>query len=339
MKDMSCSEASAADFLSLIEQELRIGTFIWTIEPERIQWSDGMFELFGLVPRSVEPSFSLIQAVTHDEDRRTPASLRLAVNDGRSLNREFRAVLPSGEIRWLAMRARTVAVKSGNPKKIIGACMDVTDKYVANAQAALGESRRQALVQAAGGVAWLARADGAIMDVADLAAQRTPGVTPWGDGWLSWIHPDDRDNALRVWKEAVHDKIGYVNDFRVMHRDGTYHWNRAGAVPLRDKAGQLLEWVGISFDMQERAKGSGAKNDRCALTGAQIRGARGMLKWSVRDLADAADVSPATLRRLEEFDGPAPCPSDTLHSISRALGAGGVEFVDMPHGKPAIRPR
>lgn len=337
--EMSREDTGHADFLPLIEQEFRIGTFIWTLEPERIQWSDGMFALFGVAPRSVEPSFALIQAVTHDEDRRTPASLRFAVLDGRSLNREFRAVWPSGEIRWLAMRARTVAGKSGNPEKIIGACIDVTDKYLANAEAALRESRRQALIHAAGGVAWLARADGAIMDVADLAAQRAPGVTPWGDGWLSWIHPDDRDDVLRVWKKAVSEKITYVKDFRVMHPDGTYHRTRASAVPLRNKAGEVVEWVGVSFDMQERVKDGDARDDACALTGAQIRGARGILNWSVRDLAEAADVSPAILRRLEEFDGAMPGAGDTLLSIRHALSAGGVEFIGVAHGKPAIRPR
>jgi PAS domain S-box-containing protein len=332
-------DVGAVEFLRLFEQEFRIGMFIWTIEPERIQWSNRMFEMFGLTPRSVEPSFALLQTLTHEEDRRTPASLRFAIGDGRLLNREFRVIWPSGEIRWLAVRARTITQKSGNPEKIIGACIDITEKKMALASVELGERRRRALVQAAGGVGWLARADGAIMDVENTGAQRSPGVTPWGEGWLSWLHPDDRDDALTNWKKAVADKIPYVNEFRAMRPDGTFHWNRATAIPLRDKAGEVLEWVGISFDLEEPAERGGTQDDAPALTGAQIRGARGMLNWSVRDLADAAKVSPATLRRLEEFDGPAPCPKDTLLSISHALSKGGVEFVRMPHGKPAIRPR
>jgi PAS domain S-box-containing protein len=337
--ELTWGDIDAADFLRLFEQEFRIGMFIWTIEPERIQWSNRVFEMFGLAPRSVEPSFSLLQTLTHEEDRRTPASLRYAISDGRLLNREFRAVWPSGEIRWLAVRARTITGKSGNPEKIVGACIDITEKKMALAAVELGERRRRALVQAAGGVGWLARADGAIMDVENTGAQRTPGVTPWGEGWLSWLHPDDRDDALTNWKKAIHDRTPYVNEFRVMRPDGTFRRNRATAVPLQDKAGEVLEWVGVSFDMEERAEGGGAPDDACVLTGAQIRGARGMLNWSVRDLANAANVSPAALRRLEEFDGPAPCPKDTLLSISNALSAGGVEFVRMSRGKPAIRPR
>ncbi len=82
-------------------------------------------------------------------------------------------------------------------------------------RSSLEKRRRRALVQAAGGVGWLARADGAIMDVENAGAQRAPGVTPWGEGWLSWIHPDDRDDALTNWKNAIRDKIPYVNEFRM----------------------------------------------------------------------------------------------------------------------------
>lgn len=337
--EVAWGDIDAADFLRLFEQEFRIGMFIWTIEPERIQWSNRMFEMFGLVPGRVEPSFTLLQTLTHEDDRRTPAALRYAISDARLLNREFRAVWPSGEIRWLAVRARTIIGKSGNPEKVIGACIDVTEKKMAVAALELGEKRRKALVEAAGGVGWLARADGAIMDVSNTEAQRARDVMPWGEGWLSWVHPDDRDAALANWQKAVRDKAPYVTEFRAMCPDGTYHWNRASALPLRGNAGEVLEWVGISFDMEEQVEGRGAHADTYELTGAQIRGARGMLNWSVRDLADAANVSPATLRRLEEFDGPALCPDDILRSIGHAFSKGGVEFVRMPHGKPAIRPR
>jgi len=39
------------------------------------------------------------------------------------------------------------------------------------------------------------------------------------------------------------------------------------------------------------------------LTGAQMRMARGYLRWSVRDLAAASEVSEATIKRMEAVDG------------------------------------
>jgi len=326
------------DIPAFTEREFRIGTFVWNIEPEVIYWSDGMFELFGLAPGSVEPTFNLIQTLTHEEDRRSPASLHHAINQGLSLNREFRVVLPSGCIRWLAVRAQPIVGRHGKTEKVVGGCIDVTEKHTALAEAQFAERRRQALVQAFGGVAWLARADGAIMDMANWGEKRAPGVIPWGEGWLQWVHSDDRERVHAQWKNAVREKSPYINDYRVMTADGTYRWIQARAVPLKDNNGDVLEWVGMTFDGHDPAEDRGIKQTDI-LTGAQIRGARGILNWSVRDLAEAAQVSPAVLRRLEEFDGPASCPEDVRMSIAAALSRGGVEFVRLACGKPAIRPR
>lgn len=39
------------------------------------------------------------------------------------------------------------------------------------------------------------------------------------------------------------------------------------------------------------------------ITGAQIRAARGFLRWTIADLATAADVGLSTIQKVEEVDG------------------------------------
>ena len=61
------------------------------------------------------------------------------------------------------------------------------------------------------------------------------------------------------------------------------------------------------------------------LTPEACRGARGMLKWSVRELALAAGVSPTTINQLEngrDFHG------GTEGKIKAALEAQGVEITN-----------
>ena len=61
------------------------------------------------------------------------------------------------------------------------------------------------------------------------------------------------------------------------------------------------------------------------LTAAACRGARGMLKWSVRELAAAAGVSPTTINQLEngrDFHG------GTEDKIKAALELKGVEITN-----------
>jgi hypothetical protein len=43
------------------------------------------------------------------------------------------------------------------------------------------------------------------------------------------------------------------------------------------------------------------------------------------------------LRRLEEFDGISPRMDDPIDAIRSALERAGIEFLDMPDGRPGIR--
>lgn len=65
------------------------------------------------------------------------------------------------------------------------------------------------------------------------------------------------------------------------------------------------------------------------ITGAQVRGARGILKLEQRGLADRAGVSVETIKRLEKIDGPLlTATGTTLHAIQTALESAGIEFIE-----------
>ena len=59
---------------------------------------------------------------------------------------------------------------------------------------------------------------------------------------------------------------------------------------------------------------------------AQIRAARGLLKWTQATLAHHAAISAVTLNMIEN-DAVRPRPA-TLAAIRRALEQGGVQFID-----------
>lgn len=56
------------------------------------------------------------------------------------------------------------------------------------------------------------------------------------------------------------------------------------------------------------------------MSGAQCRMARGLLCWSVQQLAERADVGLSTIKRLEALDTvPASAQVGTLHAIAKAF--------------------
>ncbi len=75
------------------------------------------------------------------------------------------------------------------------------------------------------------------------------------------------------------------------------------------------------------------------ITGAQIRSARGALRWSAAELSVKAGVGLQTIKRLEAVDGVPPSRSSTLLDVQKALEAAGIEFVGTPEDGPGIRIR
>jgi DNA-binding XRE family transcriptional regulator len=63
-----------------------------------------------------------------------------------------------------------------------------------------------------------------------------------------------------------------------------------------------------------------------AMTGEQLRAARAMVRWEQAELAQRANVSLKTIKRLEAVSGPLDARSNW--SIKNALELAGIEFLD-----------
>lgn len=77
---------------------------------------------------------------------------------------------------------------------------------------------------------------------------------------------------------------------------------------------------------------------RPVVTSSQVRAARGLLNWSVHDLASAAGVSPMTVKRLEASREALEVRQDSADAVRTALEHAGIEFTFGPGSKPGIRP-
>jgi len=65
-----------------------------------------------------------------------------------------------------------------------------------------------------------------------------------------------------------------------------------------------------------------------ALTSAQIRAARALIRWSAEDLAKESALGIATIRRAELRDNGTKLTAANDLAVRRALEAAGVEFID-----------
>jgi transcriptional regulator with XRE-family HTH domain len=95
----------------------------------------------------------------------------------------------------------------------------------------------------------------------------------------------------------------------------------------------------IADDMQTSISYEESQLGSRALTSAQIRAARSLIRWTADELAAASALSVATIRRAELKESETSLTAANDLAIRRALEAAGVEFIDENGGGPGVRLR
>ena len=73
-------------------------------------------------------------------------------------------------------------------------------------------------------------------------------------GWESFIHPDDREESAKAFSRAIETGESYNVMHRVQRADGEYRWHQTRGEPLRDPQGKIIQWYGLSIDIDERKR-------------------------------------------------------------------------------------
>ena len=91
--------------------------------------------------------------------------------------------------------------------------------------------------------------------------------------------------------------------------------------------------------METRREDPHRKDQMRSITGAQIRAARGFLRWSASRLATVSKLSILTVRRAEAGDGIPPIKASSVDALQSVLEANGIVFLDENSDGPGVRLR
>ncbi len=73
-----------------------------------------------------------------------------------------------------------------------------------------------------------------------------------GIGWTEAVHPDDRQEAGRVFLLCSEQRIPFRFDYRIRHKSGRYHWAIDSGKPRFDNNGKFLGFIGTVTDITDR---------------------------------------------------------------------------------------
>jgi len=89
------------------------------------------------------------------------------------------------------------------------------------------------------------------------------------DSHIALLHPDDHEEARRVWTTLLRTGCAGDVSFRVRNAAGGYRWHLSRAEPVRASDGTLLYWIGVNLDIEDRKQAELylAEGQRLAHTG------------------------------------------------------------------------
>ncbi|EMR03344.1 PAS domain S-box protein [Cesiribacter andamanensis] len=76
--------------------------------------------------------------------------------------------------------------------------------------------------------------------------------TSAGPGWQAIVHPSDAPAAKEKWQQALAQGASFETEYRLRNATGAYRWHLCRTMPLKDNAGNLLEWFGTATDIEDR---------------------------------------------------------------------------------------
>jgi PAS domain S-box-containing protein len=167
----------------------------------------------------------------------------------------LRKVRKDGTVIQVRETARPVVQPDGEVVIVI-VCDDVTETKRVQDELSESEERYRLLLDMVPQHIWTTDAAGyhnyfsrRWYDYTGAAPEATRG-----EGWLQFLHPEDRPATLERWRRSLETGEPYEVEYRFRNASGKYHWFLGQAMPQLDESGAIVRWIGTLTDIEERRR-------------------------------------------------------------------------------------
>ncbi|QRM55277.1 MASE1 domain-containing protein [Sinorhizobium sp. BG8] len=263
-----------------------------TAEGEPIFFNKRLLDFFGLDnlndldKQGTSRLATTIHTLVHPDDAGgLLATARHSFATGEPFALKYRMLRADGVYRWVDGRGEPLRDQGGAIVQWYVISIDIDDEM--RAQEALRRSERQLqqMIDAVPTLIWCMTPEGIpcylnkrALDVTGLTLKDM--VSPDGARLLAVIHPDEREAVERVFAQAVATGTPIVTRYRQHRASGPHRWVESRAEPLRDDTGAIIQWYGVSVDIDDLVNAQDALRNR------------------ERELSQLVDMVPSLLWRL-----------------------------------------
>ena len=255
-----------------------VPSHLWRLTPEGEPtfFNKRMVDFLGLdVPDTDKPGISRLEAVIETVHPDDAAEFRDTLNrclvTGEHFTMRYRLRRADGVYRWMSSRAEPMRDPDGRIVQWYGLCHDIDDQM--HAEEALRQSERQLqqMIDAVPVRIWsVTSMDGPVYFnkryqdhfravIADFEAIEEPRIETL---LQELIYPEDAPEVQRTLLNCFESGRGTVMRFRWLEKDGAYRWAECRVEPRRDQDGTIVQWYGVSLDIDDEVRAQEALRNR-----------------------------------------------------------------------------
>jgi PAS domain S-box-containing protein len=195
--------------------------------------------------------------VIHPDDAdRVLASWQAGLASGEPVEQEFRCRRADGTYHWFLNRSLPLRDDDGKIVKWYGILFDINSLKETEHALQTREHQLLGIIETIPTMLWSTSPTGEPTHNSQrlleyVGASHEEFVNR---GWASFIHPDDREESAKTFFRAIETGESYNVMHRVRRADGEYRWHQTRGEPLCDPLGKIIQWYGLSIDVDERKR-------------------------------------------------------------------------------------
>ena len=241
--------------LRIAKDAAKLGIYDYDVATGTIMWDARVRQLWGVAPDApvtIETFFSGL----HPEDQvKTQALLERALDPAGSgeYYAEYRVISRAdGSERWVAATGQ-VSFENGRPVHLIGTGQDISDRKQAEAELRESEERFRNMADTAPVMIFVTGPDKLCKFVNRTWLDFTGRTLEeeLGNGWLSCVHPDDRQRNYEVSSAAFDARQRFQVESRWRRADGEYRLVLCTGIPRFASEGNFAGYIGSKIDITD----------------------------------------------------------------------------------------
>jgi PAS domain S-box-containing protein len=235
-----------------------IGIFFWDFDGRILEANEAFLDILGYDQEDLVAGRIRWTDLTPPEWRDN--DLRLIQQHGAS------GTLPPFEKEYFRKDGSRVPVLLGvatfeeGGTQGVAFVLDLTERKRAEQAVRESELKLRKIIETVPSMLWSTDPDGeptrVNQRILDYAGMRFEDFLTLG--WKEFLHPDDFPETARAFFHAIQTGEPYQAVHRLRRIDGQYRWHHARGEPLRDSEQRIIQWYGLSVDIDERKRAEDA---------------------------------------------------------------------------------